>query len=372
MNIFFSKLLWFHRYFNYNHIILLQVMEKRRFKEILTCLNLPIGNTLAYMVKEQYMKYLHAYEIKAKDVLLKQWKNSITLSNSATTSKSESAVPTIALNDSFRPDMKPQTNPNQISNSYHGNSGDAVSSWNQNLFPQNSVTTSSMGNSSEPNQYGPRMSYPNQPPPNQGLPAYVQPGIPGYGGQDMPPGYPGYGGYQNPMYPRGPMQNYNSIHPNMPNENMPGSWPRGFPPQQGPPELFPEGLQRMPWNQSSQRHPMSAFSSPSFQPGKSKGPMPPISRDSMEHMKYNAQQQQLKMQQFQHQQQQMQKQRFNTPDPSKMSKVSRVSAPEARPAITPAQPTKREFTFPAGSIESTKPTLKKRKKLTSKELGEFR
>lgn len=341
-------------------------MEKRRFKEILTCLNLPIGNTLAYMVKEQYMKYLHAYEIKAKDVLLKQWKTSITLANDTPSSKLES-VPTIALNDSFRPDVKSQTNQSQH-NSFHANSTEVVSSWNQNMFPSTSSTTMSMTNSSEPNQFGPHMSYPN-PPPNQGLPTYGQPGMSGYGGQDMPPGYPGYPNYQNPMYPRAPLQNYNSMHPNLSNENMPGSWPRGFPPRQGPPELFPEGLQRMPWNQSSQRHPMSAFSSPSYQSGKNKSSMPPISRDSMEHMKYSAQQQQIKMQQFQHQQQQMQKQRYPTPDSGKMSKVTRVAVPEARPAITPAQPTKREFSFPLGSVEATKPILKKRKKLTSKELG---
>ena len=285
--------------------ILLQVMEKRRFREILACLNLPMMHTLAYAVKEQYMKYLHAYEIKNKDVLMKQWKNNITLpSSNSTTPKSETPpVPTIALNDSFRPDVKPPTSQNQVASSPLNNNSSDPSTWNQTTFSSSSASsTSTPTTSTESSQFNSRTSFPSPLPSSQGMPSYGTPGMPGYGSPDVPSGYPGYGPYPNHMFPRGgPMQNFNSMRPNMNSENMPGSWPRGFSPRQGPPELFPEGLQRMPWNQNSQRHPgMSAFNTPSFPGNKAKGAMPPISRDSMEQLKFNAQQQQLKMQFISH------------------------------------------------------------------------
>lgn len=344
-------------------------MEKKRFREILACLNLPtINKTLAYSVKQQYMKYLHSYEIKNKDVLLKQWKTTITLPDSNTTTpKSETpSVPTIALNDSFRPDMKSQTNPTQVTSPHTD-----PSNWNQTMFSSSSATTTTT--TPESSQSNSQTSFPSSLPSSQAMPSFSTSGMSGYSSPDLPSGYPGYGPYPNHMFPRGgPIQNFNTMRPNINNENIPGAWPRGFPPRQGPPELFPEGLTRMPWNQNPQRHPgMSAFNSPSFPGNKPKGGMPPISRDSMEQLKFNAQQQTLKIQQFQ-QQQEIQKRRFNTPEAAKIAgKVPPTlpTIPDVRPAITPAQPIKREFNFPAGSVECTKPTLKKRKKLTSKELG---
>jgi len=85
-----------------------EVMEKRRFREILRCLQLSSTNSvIAYMVKNQYMKDLHAYEVKMKDALLKQWKKTITLGPQDM--NPNSGVPTIALNDSLK-DMKQQNN----------------------------------------------------------------------------------------------------------------------------------------------------------------------------------------------------------------------------------------------------------------------
>lgn len=404
-------------------------MEKRSFRDILTCLGLPNGNVpLAYMVKEQYMKYLHAYEIKAKDMLLKQWeKKPITLNTTNTSTAntpSDTAptapvttpaitttteVPTIALNDSLQPEMKLAVQNQTLSTSDSSSS----QSWNNNYPPISAVNTSapstSLPTSIPSNQMNPRMSYPNQNP----MSTFNQQSMNSFGGgQEMPPGYPGYGGYQNPMFqrPPGPMQNFNSMRPGMSNDSMGGNWPRGFSPRQGPPELFPEGLQRMPWNQGSQqRHPMSAFATPNFPSNKTRGQMPPITRDSLEQMKYNAQQQ-LKMQQF-HQQQQQQQQpqpqqahpqipnqqqqqlqgqppqqqqsprpqipntqgklpkRFNSPNPKMLFKGNKMAAPELKPQLTPTHSLKREFNFPPNSVEATKPVLKKRKKLTSKDLG---
>ena len=345
-------------------------MEKRRFREIMRCLNLPAGNfALSYMVKDQYMKYLHTYEVKMKDVLMKQWKNSITLDHGL---KPPSAnVPTIALNDSMNSAMKDmkgsQAPPNHAFRPPSSQNWDSSAS-----MPPISSSTGSSG----PGQGPP------QPYPPQRMPYFNQSGnMPGYPGQDMPPNYPpnNYGQYpQNPMFgPRGPMGSYGpmqqGMHPGMtPNESMSPGWPRGYPPRQGPPELFPEGLQRMPWSQS--HHPMSAYSnrSPNFPGGKLRGPMPPVSRDPMEQMKMQQQQHQMKLQ-HQMQQSHHRPQFTHPPAPNKSLPAQQGQTPPVvRGPISPiVQQPKREMTFPPDSVESTKPVLKKRKKLTSKDLGKF-
>lgn len=383
--------------------ILFQVMEKRLFRDILNCLVLPNNDvTLAYMVKEQYMKYLHAYELKAKEPLMKQWNLQRQIANNQAVQQpsNNSSVPTIALNDSFQPDIKSviptnngMTNEATISSMGMGNNTPVTSS----------IVTSAASTMPPtiPNQYNnPRGATPNNSTGNNAN--YPQPNMYGQG-QDMPPGYPGgYPGYQNPMFQRPPaMQGYNSMRPGM-NDQIPPGWPRGFQPRQGPPELYPEGLQRMPWNPNSQRHPsMSAFATPNFPNNKGKGKMPPISRDPLEQMKIQQMkiQQQQQQQQFQKQQQHQSKsqkrqsttpqqqpqvsipqasqpmntnnKRFTTPDTKAMYK-SRMPPPQSfdiRHQLTPTANLKREFTFPPDSVEATKPVLAKRKKLTSKDLG---
>ena len=399
-------------------------MEKRSFRDILTCLSLPSGDVpLAYMLKGQYMKYLHAFELKAKDTLMKQWEKKPNLTIPTTLSKTqpptapsvtkplqqESEVPTIALNDSLQPELKPPSSqPPQIQATSTSTATTSQTTWSNN-FPVTSTGMASAAasvnslppNSMVSNPMNPRM-YMNQSPMN----SFNQQN-PYAGNQEMPPGYPGYGNYQNPMFqrPGGPMQNFNAMRPGMNNESMGGGWPRGFSPRQGPPELFPEGLQRMPWNQAtSQRHPMSAFATQNFQSNQTRGQMPPITRDSLEQMKYNAQQQ-LKLQQFRQQQQQVQQQqqqqqqqqaqqqqqqqhqlppqqlphpqtqpypkRFNSPASKALHKSGKMNAPDVKSQLTPTHSLKREFNFPPDSVEATKPVLKKRKKLTSKDLGKF-
>ena len=374
-------------------------MEKRLFRDILTFLALPTNDVnLAYMVKEQYMKYLHAYELKAKEPLLKLWNLQKQNALAASLQASAAGVPTIALNDSFQPDVKPVISNN---NNATVSSAGLTSSWASNTPVTSAIITSVSSNlPTVPNQFNnPRASVPNHSATNNtnSMPNFSQQNMYTQS-QDMPPGYPGYPGYQNQMFQRPPaMQNFNSMRPGM-SDQIPSGWPRGFQPRQGPPELYPEGLQRMPWNPNSQRHPMSAFATPSFTNNKGKGKMPPISRDPLEQMKM----QQMKMQQQQQQQfQKLQKQqqaqrpptpqqqqqqppfpqtpqplnkRFGSPDSKPMYNKagSRMPPPQQfdiRHQLTPTANLKREFTFPADSVEATKPVLTKRKKLTSKELG---
>lgn len=392
-----------------------QVMEKRLFREILSSLGLPCENvTLSYMVKEQYMTYLHAYELKAKEALLKKWgEKTSTIANpsisNTNTTTSISSVPTIALNDSFQPDAQANATVQNIPHSLENANSQTVCSSTPSSCTINTSTPSNTVVTG--NQYKPRMSYSN-------IPNHKNPAISNFnqqnmnnfgpGGQDIPPGYPGFTGYQNPMYQRPPgMQSFNAMRPGMVNDQMAPGWPRGFSPRQGPPELYPEGLQRMPWNQSSpQRHPVSAFATPNYSNNKVKGKMPQISCDPLEQLKYNAQQQ-IKMQQYHQQQQQQQQQppqpqqqlqsqlqkhskhsilqhsqQFNQLPTPQQSSSKRFVSPDAKPLkgrippshdvrhqLTPTHHLKREFTFPPESVEATKPLTKKRKKLTSKDLG---
>lgn len=354
-----------------------QVMEKRLFREVLTALNLPSGNSaLAYLVKSQYMKYLHAYEVKEKESFVAKWN-----SRKASGIKQELNVPTIALNDSLNPSNGQNKlalpSQNQVNNTFQMNSSASTPNWPPNAFPSNSMANSSIASSvvGDSNQFGPRMTFSNQGAVNPGgLPTYGQPGMPppGYGGnQEMPPSYSNFAGYQNQMFPRAPMQNYN-MRPGMSNDGMSQGWARGFSPRQGPPELFPEGLQRMPWTQQpNQRHPMSAFGTPTYPNAKPRGQMPPISRDSLQQIKYNAQQEHLRMQLQQHQEQQQQqrKQRLNMQqEAGKLhGKGQKINTPETKSHS--ASSLKRELAFPADCVEGVKPALSKRKKLTSKDLG---
>ena len=387
-------------------------MEKRLFRDILNCLGLPNNDvTLAYMVKEQYMKYLHAYELKAKEHLLKQWNlQKQNATNPVVPQPSyNSSVPTIALNDSFQPDVKPVISSN---NAMTNEAAISFISVTNNAPVTSAIITSAPSiPPAIPNQFNnSRGPAPNHSTANNvtSMANFPQPNLYSQG-QDMPPGYPGYPGYQNPMFQRPPaMQSFNSMRPGM-NDQIPPGWPRGFQPRQGPPELYPEGLQRMPWNPNSQRHPMSAFATPNFTNTKGKGKMPPISRDPLEQMKIQQmklqQQQQQQHQQFQKLQQQQQKsqqkqqiqrpptpqqqqqpqqmsfpqtpqslnnKRFSSPDSKSMYKA-RMPPPQQpfdmRHQLTPTANLKREFAFPADSVEATKPVLEKRKKLTSKDLG---
>ena len=342
------------------------MLEKHQFKEILKALKLPIDNSLlAYSVKEQYMKYLHAYEIKAKNTLLKQWKDTISLDANVV---QETPIATISLNESLHStmnDMKPLVaHPNTPNNS----TTVPVSSWSSTPPVSDSKTHNSTMTSSASVQYGPCLSYHNQPNPN--MSAYGPQNVPNYGSsqQDitMNNAYPSnmsYTGYPNPMFPHGPLPGYNSILPGIPSENMQANWPRVFSPHQGPPELFPEGLQRMPWNQQTQRHPSQSFTAPTFTPGKSRAQVPSMSRDQLEQMKYH---QQIKIQQYQHQQLQ---QRFPLPTKNATKTTRQSSTPDVKSSNTPSN--KRDFGFPPDSVEGAKPLLRKRKKMTSKDLGFF-
>ena len=311
------------------------------------------------------MKYLQVYESKHKDDLLKQWKkNHVSVD-------AKSDVATIALNETFKSITKQETAPTQPSSTPHT----IAPAWNSS-YGNTAMSSSktSVPSSTNGTQFNPRMSYPNPMASNQGAPAYGQSNMGNFGpGQDVPPGYPGYG-YQNNMYPRGPMPNYGPMRPGLPSDALPGGWPRGYSPRQGPPELFPEGLQRMPWSQS-QRHSMSAFSSPGY-PNTSGKSRTSISRDQLNQMSAQQleqlkQEQQLKLQQYQQQQA-----RYHQPDHAnkvlnKGSRASHQPPHDVKQTHTPTQSSKREFSFPPDSIEGTKPVTKKRKKLTSKDLGKF-
>jgi len=353
------------------------------------------------MVKEQYMKYLHAYELKAKETLLKKWnlqqqqqqqqQQKPVIATSSTTTTSTSSVPTIALNDSFQPDVKPLPNQNKTSTPMKSVKieNNAQQSWPNNLPNATPITSTQSNPMQTPNPFNPRMPFANQSN-NPTINNFNQQAMNVYGtGQEMPPGYPGYGGYQNPMFQRPGLQTFN-MRPGM-NDQMPPVWPRGFPPRQGPPELYPEGLQRMPWSQqSAQRHPMSAFAAQNFSSNKGKGKMFLL---ILLHLKMQQYQQKI-MQNQQQAQQQLQQQpsssphpqqqfnqmqspqqslnkRFQSPDPKMMFK-GRMPVPsphDIKHQLTPTQHLKREFTFPPNSVEATKPVLKKRRKLTSKDLG---
>jgi len=354
-----------------------EIMHKRRFTEVLAILNLSTGNgVLAYMVKDQYMKYLHAYELKAKDILLKQWKT--TLKN-----EKKSEVPTISLNDTFssainvkqellnvKQEIQNHTPP---TSSIATSSSSVTAAWNSSY--QKSSSTNNSSSSSADAQYNPRLSYPSPMLPTQPVSAYGQPGVPpGYpNGPEIPQGYSGYGGYQNPMFSRSHINNYNSVRPGLPTDTAAPGWGRGYPPRQGPPELFPEGLQRLPWNQQAPRHAMSAFNSPTFpganninrsQTPNSREQLNQLSAQQLEQMK---QEQQLKLQQYQKQQS-----RFQHPDQVNKQgpfKMSRPVAPDIKPSSIPTQPGKRELAFTPDTVEGTRPLTVKRRKLTSKDLG---
>ncbi|XP_002157646.4 AT-rich interactive domain-containing protein 1A [Hydra vulgaris] len=337
------------------------VLEKHQFKEILKALKLPVDNSLlAYSVKEQYMKYLHAYEIKAKNALLKQWKDTPFDRNVS----QETPLATISLNESLHSTMNDMKSSVTMNANTHNNPTLPVSSWSSTSPVSEIKTSNSSIISSSSLQYGPCPSYQNQPNPI----SYGTQNIPNYGSgqQDITinNAYPNnmpYSGYPNPMFPHGPLPGYNSMLPGIPPENMQNSWPRVFSPHQGPPELFPEGLPRMPWSQQTQRQPVHSFTNSNFTPGKPRSQAPLCRQDQLEQMKYH---QQMKMPHYQHPTMQP---KFSMPTKNTNKIVQQNNISDVKSTNNPSN--KRDFGFPPDSVEGAKPLLRKRKKMTSKDLG---
>ena len=117
-------------------------MSKRLFREVLTALNLPSGNSsLSYLVKSQYMKYLQTYEEKNKDIWMNQWK----LSVNKTPAKS-TAVSTIALNETLQSQAN-MVKSNKPTDTFIMTSSN-TSNWMHNSFSSSSVPNSSSTNTS--------------------------------------------------------------------------------------------------------------------------------------------------------------------------------------------------------------------------------
>ena len=330
-------------------------MKKKQFREVLKSIDLSSTNaSLAYTVKNQYTKYLLPFETKMKDSFLRAW-----LKDPAN-KPSEKPVPTIVLNDTL-PSAQQMSKIQQMAASGMGqDSGmrdwqmpvpDASNQFqmnNQMQMPmsQNNVMSSAMSNNQTRPVYPGRTSFGNAP--------------------DMQSGYPmnSFMRFQRPNFQRNQNQGYGggqafpvSMQQNPMQNPLSPSWPRNFPPRpvSGPPELFPEGLQRAPWSQPQQgmnraQHPQAFMSEKQRLSNKMKG-----YQSSMKDQ--------------------------NTPWPTNKGpniplKPKRSSTPvtgdhtsqSQKSSIHPAL--KREpLVFPPDSVENTKPVLNKRHKLTSKELG---
>ena len=343
-------------------------MKRKQFREVLKSIDLSSTSaSLAYTVKNQYVKYLQQFEQKNKESFIKAWRQD------ALSKAMEKSVPTIALNDTLPSSAKDfsqaaqQINKMQQMTSPGVGPDSGLRDWqmpvpdgaNQNPFQmnnqmqmamsQNNAMSSAVGssfNQTRPSHPG-RTSYANTPDMNAGYPvnSYMRFQRPGFQrGQNQ--GYGNAQSFPGPM-PQNPMQN--PLSP---------SWPRNFPgPRQvsGPPELYPEGLQRPPWNQQQGsmnrgQHPQAYMSKEQRLANKLKG-YPPNMKDQ------------------------------NSPWPTNKGpniplKPKRSSTPissdhhgqSQKLSIHPAL--KREpLVFPPDSVENTKPILNKRQKLTSKELG---
>lgn len=332
-------------------------MKKKQFREVLKSIDLSSTNaSLAYTVKNQYTKYLLPFEKKMKDSFVRAWQK-----DSATTKSTDKPVPTIVLNDTL-PSAQ-QMNKLQQQMATPGMTQDSgLRDWqmpvpdasnqfqmnNQMQMPmsQNNVMSSAMSSNQSRPVYPGRTSYGNSP--------------------DMGTGYPmnSFMRFQRPNFPRNQNQSFAgaqsfpaSMQQNPMQNPLSPSWPRNFPqrPVSGPPELFPEGLQRAPWSQPQQ--------------GINRGQLPQAYMSEKQRLsnKLKGYQSNMKDQ--------------NTPWPTNKGpniplKPKRSSTPVTGDHTGQSQKStihtalKREpLVFPPDSVENTKPMLSKRHKLTSKELG---
>jgi len=335
-----------------------EVMKKKQFREVLKSIDLASTNaSLAYTVKNQYTKYLLPFENKMKDSFLRAWQKDSQVNKSA-----EKPVPTIVLNDTL-PSAQQMSKIQQMATTGMGqDSGlrdwqmpvpDAsnqfqVNSQMQMSMSQNNVMSNAMSmNQTRPAYPGRTSSYVNTPDMNSGYPmnSFMRFQRPGFQ-RNQNQAFAGGQGFPTTMQ-QNPMQN--PLSP---------SWPRNFPqrPLSGPPELFPEGLQRSPWSQPQQ--------------GMNRGQHPQA---------YMTEKQQRLSNKIKSYQSSMKDQ--NSPWPTNKGpniplKPKRSSTPVTGEQTSQTQKSsihsalKREpLVFPVDSVENTKPVINKRPKLTSKELG---
>eukprot|EP00795_Rhopilema_esculentum_P017365 gene17365-8958_t len=342
-----------------------EVMKRKQFREVLKSMDLTSTSaSLAYTVKNQYTKYLLQFENKTRDSFLRAWQKE------GASKPPEKPVPTIALDDTLPSAAKELSHASQQMNKMQSmpSSGMAQDSglrdWqmpvpdgaNQNPYQvnnqmqmamsQNNPMSSAMSSNQTRPVYPGRTSYGNNPDVGSGYqmnsfmrfqrPNFQRGQAQGFGGQSFPGGMP-----QNPMQ--------NPLSP---------SWPRNFQqrPVSGPPELFPEGLQRAPWSQQQQgamnraQHPQAFISKEQRLANKMKGYQSSLKDQNSPWPTNKGPNIPLKPK------------RSSTPVTSDHANQSQKSS--LHPAL------KREpLVFPPDSVENTKPVLNKRHKLTSKELG---
>ena len=408
----------------------LQVMKRKKFRDVLRSVNLPSSSsTLAYTIKNQYIKYLLAFENKNKDTYMSRWRNDMSAESikAKLASSIAKGVPTIALNDtlpSAMKDMNRMGQSHQFMNdsrtrppmgpggpdmglrdwqSPPGSSSNQVpfqqaQGGRQMAFNQAGSTAMSQSGSSPFNQGGQAAFSQGGPTPySQGGQAPFSQGgqIPfsqngqmafsqsnsGYGGPGAPdfpqsrPNYPGPTPYapspemppgyqqssmmrfQRPQYPRNAVKPYpqgpgtGQQYPSQFQQGSPMSptWPRNFPPRpgpQGPPELFPEGLQRPPWGPQQGMSPQSRTQYANREASRSA-----LKRALRDH----------------HTPWPVAK---ASPKPGPSTPTTDTDHSEQKPHSLIHPGLKRDLSmFPPDSVESTKPVLKKRRKLTSKDLG---
>ena len=330
-------------------------MKKKQFREVLKSIDLTSTNaSLAYTVKNQYTKYLLSFENKMRDSFLRAWqKESLNKST-------EKSVPTIVLNDTL-PSAQQMSKIQQMAAATGMGQDSGLRDWqmpvpdasnqfqvnNQMQMPmsQNNVMSSAISINQTRPVY-PRTSYVNTPDIGSAYPmnSFMRFQRPNFQ-RNQNQAYGGGQGYPTSMQ-QNPMQN--PLSP---------SWPRNFPqrPLSGPPELFPEGLQRAPWSQPQQ--------------GMNRGQHPQAFMSEKQRLsnKMKSYQSSMKDQ--------------NSPWPTNKGpniplKPKRSSTPVTGDHTSQPQKSsihsalKREpLVFPPESVENTKPVINKRPKLTSKELG---
>ena len=326
-------------------------MKKKQFREVLKSIDLTSTNaSLAYTVKNQYTKYLLPFESKMRESFLRAWQKE------PLNKSTEKSVPTIVLNDTL-PSAQ-QMSKIQLMAAAQGMGQDSgLRDWQMpvpDASNQFQVTNQMQMPMSQNNVMSSSMSI------NQTRPVY-----PGRT-PDMSSAYPmnSFMRFQRPNFQRNQNQAYGggqgfptSLQQNPMQNPLSPSWPRNFPqrPLSGPPELFPEGLQRAPWSQPQQ--------------GMNRGQHPQAFMSEKQRLsnKMKSYQSSMKDQ--------------NSPWPTNKGpniplKPKRSSTPVMGDHTS--QPTKSSIhsalkreplVFPPDSVENTKPVINKRPKLTSKELG---
>lgn len=329
-------------------------MKKKQFREVLKSIDLSSTNaSLAYTVKNQYTKYLLPFETKMKDSFLRAWQKDI-MSKS-----SEKPVPTIVLNDTL-PSAQQMSKLQQMAATSGMGQDAGLRDWqmsmadapnqfqmnNQMQMSQSNVISSAMSNNQPRQAYPGRTSYGSNPDMGYPMNSFMRFQRPNFQ-RNQNQGYGGGQSFPSSM-PQNPMQN--PLSP---------SWPRNFPqrPVSGPPELFPEGLQRAPWSQ----------------------PQPSMNRAQHPQAYLNEKQRlSSKMKGYQSSMKDQNSPWPTNKGPNIPLKPKRSSTPVTGDHTSQSQKSsvhsalKREpLVFPPDSVENTKPVLNKRHKLTSKELGNF-